>query len=103
MERAQNDWDETTRRLISFAAGATYERLGAQARHEVKRHVLDSIACALGAYDEPVCALSRSFAANYYPGGPTRIWGSNASSAPDVAAFVNGVMTRALDLSDTCL
>ncbi|MGQ0752371.1 MAG: MmgE/PrpD family protein, partial [Betaproteobacteria bacterium] len=42
-------------------------------------------------------------AANYYPGGPTRIWGSNASSAPDVAAFVNGVMTRALDLSDTCL
>ena len=97
------DWDETTRHLVSFAENVTFESLDARARHEVKRHVLDSIACALGAWDEPVCALSRSFAANYYPGGQARIWGGDACTAPDAAAFVNGVMTRALDLSDTCL
>lgn len=103
MERAQNDWDETTRRLISFAQGTTFEDLSGQVRHEVKRHVVDSIACALGAYDEPVSTMSRSFAATHYPGGPARIWGGDAASTPDVAAFVNGVMTRALDVSDTYL
>jgi 2-methylcitrate dehydratase len=103
VESERMDWDETTRHLVSFAENVTFDSLDARARHEVKRHVLDSIACALGACDEPVCALSRSFAANYYPGGPARIWGSDAFSAPDVAGFVNGVMTRALDLSDTCL
>lgn len=103
MENAQKDWDETTRRLVAFAEAASFASLDARARHEVTRHVLDSIACALGAYDEPVCAMSRSFAAKYYPGGQARIWGGEAFSAPDAVAFVNGVMTRALDVSDTCL
>jgi len=96
-------WDETTRRLISFAERAKFDKLGAGTVHEVKRHLIDTFASALGAYGEPVCAMSRCVAARYRSPHPARVWGSDICTAPDIAAFANGVMVRALDVSDTCL
>lgn len=96
-------WDETTRRLIAFAGRTTYDGLGAMAVHEAKRRLIDTFASAFGAYDEPVCALSRSIAARYHADAEARVWGSNILTAPDLAAFANGVMVRSLDVSDTYL
>jgi 2-methylcitrate dehydratase len=95
--------DETTRRLVAFARQVTFDRLGADALHEIRRHLIDTFASALGAFDEPVCVISRSFAARYHPSGPARVWGTSTFTAPEAAAFANGVMVRALDVSDTCL
>ena len=67
MESKLELWDETTRRLIAYAQKTTLDGLGATALHEIKRHLIDSFASALGAYDEPVCAMSRSLAARYQP------------------------------------
>lgn len=97
------EWDETTRRLVAFGQGMTLDALGASTLHEVKRHLIDTFASALGAYDEPVCAMSRTFAGRFQSNEQARIWGSNAYTAPDLAAFTNGVMVRALDVSDTYL
>jgi 2-methylcitrate dehydratase len=96
-------WDETTRRLIAFAQRTTFDGLGARTLHETKRHLIDTFASAFGAYDEPVCVMSRSFAAKYHSPGQVRVWGSDILSAPEMAAFANGVMVRALDVSDTYL
>jgi 2-methylcitrate dehydratase len=100
-DRAQ--WDETTRRLIAFARGTTLDALGASTLHEVKRHLIDTFASALGAYDEPVCAMSRALAGRYQSTERARVWGSDVYTVPDLAAFANGVMVRALDVSDTYL
>lgn len=96
-------WDETTRRLITFAQGTTFGRLGDRTLHEVKRHLIDTFASALGAYDEPVCVMSRSFAARFRAAGEARVWGCDSFTTPEMAAFANGVMVRALDVSDTYL
>lgn len=103
MDEQFEHWDETTRRLVAFAQRVSFDGLGAGALHETKRHLIDTFASALGAYDEPVCVMSRAFAAGYHATGEVRVWGSNHLTGPDIAAFANGVMIRALDVSDTCL
>ena len=103
MDNTSEHWDETTRRLIAFAGRTTFDGLGARTLHETKRHLIDTFASALGAYDEPVCAMSRSLAAKYHATEQARVWGSDIFTAPEMAAFANGVMVRALDVSDTYL
>ena len=103
MESKLELWDETTRRLIAYAQKTTFGGLGATALHEIKRHLVDSFASALGAYDEPVCAMSRSLAARYQSTERAGVWGSDIVTAAEMAAFANGVMVRALDVSDTYL
>jgi 2-methylcitrate dehydratase len=96
-------WDETTRGLIALAQRTTFDGLDGRTLHETKRHLIDTFASAFGAYDEPVCVMSRSFAATYHSPGQARVWGSDICAAPEIAAFANGVMVRALDVSDTYL
>jgi 2-methylcitrate dehydratase len=96
-------WDETTRRLIAFEQTTTFDALGASTLREIKRHLIDTFASALGAYDEPVCVMSRAVAAKYRSTDQARVWGSDIFTAPETAAFANGVMVRALDVSDTYL
>jgi len=103
MEAALKSWDETTRRLVEFSRRTRFEDLGARTHHEAKRHLIDTFAAALGACDEPVCVMSRALAARYRADGEARIWGSDTSASAEMAAFANGVMVRALDVSDTYL
>lgn len=96
-------WDATVKRLVAFAARARYENLPATTVHETKRHLIDTFASALGAFDEPVSAMSRAVAARYRSDDQARVWGSDIVTTPELAAFANGVMTRSLDVSDTYL
>ena len=103
MDTKREQWDETTRRLVAFAGRTRYDALGAKTVHETKRRLIDTFASAFGAYDEPVCAASRSIAARYHADAEARVWGSGIVTAPELAAFANGVMVRTLDVSDTYL
>jgi 2-methylcitrate dehydratase len=96
-------WDDTTRRLTAFAGRVGFEVLGARAQHEVKRHLIDTFASAFGAWDEPVSILSRACAGRYRAADGARVWGTGMAVVPEMAAFANGVMVRALDVSDTYL
>lgn len=96
-------WDATVKRLVAFAARARYGNLSANTVHETKRHLIDTFASALGAFDEPVSVMSRAVAARYRSDDQARVWGSDIITTPELAAFANGVMTRSLDVSDTYL
>ncbi len=96
-------WDATVKRLVAFAQRARYEALSAGVVHETKRHLIDTFASALGAYDEPVSVMSRAVAKRYRSDYMARVWGSDMVTTPEMAAFANGVMTRSLDISDTYL
>ena len=103
MDNKPGHWDETTCRLVAFAQRTTFDGLGASTLHEIKRHLIDTFASALGAYGEPVCVMSRSVAAKYRSTDQARVWGSDIFTTPEMAAFANGVMVRTLDVSDTYL
>lgn len=96
-------WDATSRRLIDFCGRARYDALAPRVVHETKRRIVDTFASALGAWDEGVSVMARNVAGRYRSDLTARIWGSDLVSTPEMAAFANGVMTRALDVSDTYL
>jgi len=96
-------WDATVKKLVAFTARARYEALSPNVVHETRRHLIDTFASALGAFDEPVSTMSRAVAARYRSDDQARIWGSEIITTPELAAFANGVMTRSLDVSDTYL
>jgi len=95
--------DATTARLVDFVLQTDYARLTAREVHECKRRLIDTLGCALGAYEDRLSGMARAAAARAQGDPAARIWGSRASSTPEMAAFANGVMLRVRDISDTYL
>jgi 2-methylcitrate dehydratase len=90
-------------RLSRYGRALCYGDLPGSVVHEVKRRVLDSLGCALGAWSAPPCRIARQMAQSVtVPHGAT-LWGTNHKTLPDLAAFANGALVRYLDFNDTYL
>lgn len=90
-------------RLAAYTQSLCYDHLHAEVVHEVKRRVLDSLACAFGAWSAEPCRIARQSArAVVVPHGAT-VWGTAHKTLPDLAAFANGTLVRYLDFNDTYL
>lgn len=100
---SETQWDASTQRLVDFAGRAHYDALPADVVHECKRHLIDTFASALGAFDEPVARMARAMASRSTGNDAASVWGSNLQTSAESAAFANGVMVRLLDISDTYL
>jgi len=92
--------DQRTRELASYAASLTYEELTAEAVHECKRRIIDSVGCALGAYDAEPAQIARRIAGRQIGRPASRIWGTLEPSTPELAAFANAVALRYADYND---
>jgi 2-methylcitrate dehydratase len=55
--------DATTSRIADYAATMAYADLPAGVVHECKRRIVDTVGCALGAFDEPPSRIARALAA----------------------------------------
>ena len=95
--------DAMTQRLAQFALESEYASLSSETVHECKRRLLDTLGCAIGAYDEPLSVMARTAAARSSGDPAASVWGSHSTSGPEAAAFANGVMLRVMDISDTYL
>src|SRR2546430_4314183 len=51
--------------LADYACALRFEDLSPAVVHEVKRRVIDSLACALGAWDQETCAIARKIASDF--------------------------------------
>ncbi|HZP88178.1 MAG TPA: MmgE/PrpD family protein, partial [Burkholderiales bacterium] len=93
--------DNSSRHLIDFTRNARFDALDGQVLHEVKRRLIDSFGCAIGAFDNPLCNTVRDMAREY--SGPRRatLWGTSCTTSAEMAAFSNGVMLRVHDFNDT--
>ncbi len=90
-------------RLAHYTQSLRYDDLPDSVVHEVKRRILDSLACAFGGWAAPPCRIAREMAlAVNVPGGAT-VWGTHHKTLPDLATFANGAMVRYLDFNDTYL
>ncbi len=92
--------DATTLRLVDFASCAEFAALPAETVHECKRRLIDTFACVVGAYGEPLSNMARALAKRYSGTPAASVWGCNWQTTPEAAAFANGVMLRFLDMSD---
>jgi 2-methylcitrate dehydratase len=95
--------------LADWSQQINFARLPPEVVHEVKRRVIDSIGCAMGAYHSETCRLARDAAVGvdwlpHFPGrGRATVFGQPRRTFPDLAAFANGAMVRYLDYNDTYL
>src|SRR5438552_1220438 len=89
--------------LANFACELKFEDLSKDVVHEVKRRVIDSLGCALGAWNEEPCVIARKVASDFSATRGSTIIGTSQKAPPDWGAFANGCCIRYFDYNDTYL
>src|SRR5213592_1464095 len=89
--------------LATYASSFRFEDLSKEVVHEVKRRIIDSVGCALGAWNEEPCVIAREVASEFSATHGSTIIGTTHQAPPDWAAFANGCGIRYFDYNDTYL
>jgi len=89
--------------LISFTVRIKWEDLSAEVIQEAKRHIIDSMACAIGAYLAPPSSIIRRLALRSKVSEGATLLGTQDKVLPEAAAFYNGLLVRYFDYNDTYL
>jgi 2-methylcitrate dehydratase len=92
-----------TDRLARYTQSLCYDDLPVEVIHEVKRRIIDSLGCALGAWNAEPYRVARQLAQSVKLSGGATVWGTGQKTSPDLAAFANGTGVRYLDFNDTYL
>ena len=90
-------------RLVRYCHTLCYDDLPDAVVHEVKRRVLDSLACAFGAWHAQPCRIARRVAESVTVRDGATVWGTKHKTLPELATFANGTAVRYLDFNDTYL
>jgi 2-methylcitrate dehydratase len=85
-------------RLAAYADKLRYDDIDAATIERVKTHVIDTIGCGIGAFDEKPVEICRNVALAV--GGNATIIGTDRRTTPDLAAFANGAAFRYFDFND---
>src|ERR1044071_1903752 len=83
--------------LAEYASALRFEDLSNEVVHEVKRRVIDSLGCALGAWNEEPCVIARTVASEFSAKNGSTIIGTTHKAPPDWSAFANGCCIRYFD------
>lgn len=89
------------RKLANYSLRLSYDDLPGSVVHEVKRALLDTLGCAIGAYPSKTSQIIRNLIREL--GGPkeSTVIGSGLQTSCLNALLANGVMVRYLDFNDT--
>ncbi len=93
--------DTVLKQLTDYAMSLTYDQLSAETIHQVKRILVDTMGAAMGAHDAEPYRIARSYALEVTARPGSTVLGTTHRTAPELAAFANGVMVRYLDFNDT--
>lgn len=93
--------DKVLKSLTDYAISLTYDELSPETVHQVKRILIDSMGTAMGAYDAEPYRIARDYSLEIAASPGATVLGTAHRTAPELAAFVNGVMVRYLDFNDT--
>src|SRR5256885_752580 len=89
--------------LAAFACSLNFEDVSQNVVHEVKRRLIDSLGCALGAWNEDPCTIARTVVSDFSAKNGATVFGTSQKAPPDWAAFANGCCIRYFDYNDTYL
>lgn len=94
--------DKTTARRVDFSLSLDFDTLPSTAVEAARRSLIDSFACAIGAFPSEFGGLARQIARRQAGSPPAAsVWGCDWSTSPEAAAFANGLLLRQRDLSDS--
>jgi 2-methylcitrate dehydratase len=93
--------DHSTRSIAEFATRLTYADLPADLVHDCKRRIVDTIGCAIAAFDEEPVRIARAVAMRAAVEGGASVIGTPHRTLPELAAFANSVASRYLEGNDT--
>src|ERR1044072_4498016 len=80
--------------LAEYACSLNFEDLSKDVVHEVKRRVIDSLGCSLGAWNEEPCGIGRTVASDFSAQAGSTIIGTTHKAPPDWGAFATGCCIR---------
>jgi len=93
--------DKTSETLSRYVTSLRYADLSPRTVQEAKRHLIDSLGCAMGGYRSEPAAIARRMAPAWSGAPSARLLGDGRPTTPEAAAFANSVMIRFLDANDT--
>ncbi len=88
---------------MDYVRSITYKAVPEKVVHETKKRIVDSLGCAIGAFNEDPVKMSRKVASAALDSRGSTLFGTRKKTTPDLAAFVNGIMVRYFDYNDTYL
>ena len=89
--------------ISSYVLSIKKESLSKEVIHEVKRRILDSLACAAGAYDSKAAKIILKACSKIKGKYKAPLFGKGKEVFYEEAAFANGSLVRYLDFNDTYL
>jgi 2-methylcitrate dehydratase len=92
--------DATVRRIADFASGLSFAHLSADSIYASKRRIVDTLGCAVAAFDAEPCRIARALALRADAADGARVLGTARRALPELAAFANAAMGRYLDGND---
>ena len=93
--------DHSTKSIAEFAARLDYADLPAEVVHDCKRRIIDTIGCAIAAFDDEPSRIARAVAMRTEVAGGASVIGTPHRTLPELAAFANSVASRYLEGNDT--
>ena len=93
--------DPTTEYLSDDACRLTYKDLSPETVHQVKRTLVDTMGCGVGAFDGEPASIARRIASSARGNPSARLLGTRQETSTDLAAFANTALVRYLDCNDT--
>jgi 2-methylcitrate dehydratase len=93
--------DHTVDQLLRFTLALGHRDLSPPAVEAARARLLNCIGVSLAALEAPPVRIVRGLAPRVSAGRAARLFGTLEPTTPEMAAFVNGAMTRFLDMSDT--
>ena len=89
--------------LADYVHSINYQDVPEKVVHETKKRIVDSLGCAIGAFNADPVKISRRVAEAGRDIQGSTLFGTRKKTVPDLAAFVNGIMVRYFDYNDTYL
>ena len=89
--------------LADYVHSINYQDVPEKVVHETKKRIVDSLGCAIGAFNADPVKISRRAAEAARGIQGSTLFGTRKKTVPDLAAFVNGIMVRYFDYNDTYL
>jgi len=89
--------------ISSYVLSVKKESLSKEVIHEVKRRIIDSLACAIGAYDSKAAKIVLKACSKIKGKYKAPLFGKGKEVFYEEAAFANGALVRYLDFNDTYL
>jgi 2-methylcitrate dehydratase len=86
--------------LSGYAARLRYEDLDRETIHAVKVRVIDTLGALIGGFFGDPCRSARDVAARMRQSEGATVIGTRMTTAPDIAAFVNGTTARYVEMND---